>query len=279
MHDIAFHNSVRTQQREVTLLFADLRGFTELAASVEMIPLVCELAGHVMDCLTDAASHHDGCVVDYYGDGLLAMWNAPADQTEHPELACRAALEMLETLPAVAADWIGVIQTNLRLGIGVHTGMVQVGNAGSTRQTKYGPRGPNAHLAKRVEAATKELGLPLIATAATVRRLSDQLATNRVCRARMPGLRESTDLYAVRLSTSDDRLSAAWQLYDEALRHFEEGGFQDAAAILATIDPAVTGIPSRFLGAEVQRELGRQQRRRSTDRQSASGGVIALIAK
>ncbi|MEX0611244.1 MAG: adenylate/guanylate cyclase domain-containing protein, partial [Pirellulales bacterium] len=147
MQDLAFHNSIRSQQREVTLLFADLRGFTELAASLEMIPLVCELAGHVMDCLTDAVSSHDGCVVDYFGDGLLAMWNAPSDQTDHAELACDAALEMLETLPAVTADWMGVIQTNLRLGIGVHTGIVQVGNAGSTRQKKYGPRGPNAHLA------------------------------------------------------------------------------------------------------------------------------------
>jgi adenylate cyclase len=110
-----------------------------------------------MDCLTDAVQNHNGYIVDYYGDGLVAMWNALSIQEEHPDLACRAALQMLETLPAVGDDWIGVIQTGLRLGIGVHTGMVQLGNAGSTRQRKYGPRGPNVHVASRAEAATKEL--------------------------------------------------------------------------------------------------------------------------
>ena len=55
-----------------------------------------------MDCLTEAVVDHDGFVVDYYGDGLMAMWNAPADQPDHAELACRAALRMLATLPDVS---------------------------------------------------------------------------------------------------------------------------------------------------------------------------------
>jgi adenylate cyclase len=280
MHNIAHRNAIRSQQREVTLLFADLRGFTELAASLEMDPLVCELLAHVMDCLTEAVIDHDGLVVDYCGDGLVAMWNAPAEQPDHPELACRAALGMLETLPGVASDWAGLIQADLRLGIGIHTGNVQVGNAGSTRQTKYGPRGPNVHLASRVEAATKALRLPLLATTTTVQRLSNRFATNRICRARMPGLRQPVDLYAVRLSTNDDRLSSAWQLYDEALRHFEQGRYEAAADILASTDARGTTVPWRFLADEVQRELGRQQRRRSTDTISdCRAGIITLSMK
>jgi len=207
------------------------------------------------------------------------MWNAPAEQPEHPELACSAALAMLETLPSVTSDWTRVIQADLRLGIGIHTGMVQVGNAGSTRQTKYGPRGPNVHLASRVEAATKALRQPLVATTATVQRLSNRFATNRVCRALMPGLREPIDLYAVRQLTNDAHSSAAWQFYDEALRHFEQGRYEDAADILDSIDVKGTEIPWRFLTDEVQRDMGRQKRRRSTDRKGASGGVITLNAK
>jgi adenylate cyclase len=280
MHDISGHNAFHTHEREVTLLFADLRGFTELAASLEIDPLVCELLAHVMDCLTEAAAEHDGFIVDYYGDGLVAMWNAPADQAEHPELACSAALQMLEMLPAVAADWVDVTQSDLRLGIGLHTGTVQVGNAGSTRHRKYGPRGPNVHLASRVEAATKELRVPLLATQPTVRRLSDRFATHRICRARMPGMRQPTDLYAVCCSASNARLSAVWQIYDAALRHFEQGRFQDAADTLTNIDPMVTEVPSRFLVEQAEREQGRKLRRRSTDKPAAHpGGVIALSAK
>ena len=66
---------------------------------------------------------------------------------------------MLDTLPTVAAEWVRMIHTDLRVGIGIHTGTVQVGNAGSTQRVKYGARGPNVHIASRVEAATKELAI------------------------------------------------------------------------------------------------------------------------
>jgi adenylate cyclase len=280
MHDVSGPETFRTQQREVTLLFADLRGFTEIAASLAMDPLVCELLAHVMDCLTEAIHDHAGYVVDYYGDGLVAMWNAPAIQDEHPELACRAALQMLEALPALVDDWIGVIQTGLRLGVGVHTGNVQLGNAGSTRQRKYGPRGPNVHIASRVEAATKVLRVPFVATQSTVARLSSQFASHRVCRALMPGLQESTELYAVQWKSSDAHLSVTWQLYDSALRLFEQGEYQAAADVLTTIDCNMTSIPLGFLIEQTQRELGRKERRRSTDKPAAQpDGVIALSTK
>jgi adenylate cyclase len=279
MDNLAIDKSARTQEREVTLLFGDLRGSTDLAASLEMDPLVCEMLGHVLDCITEAVLEYSGLVVDYYGDGLMAMWNAPAEEPEHANLACRAALQMLERLPEVADDWIGVIQSHLRLGIGVHTGTVQVGNAGSTKQVKYGPRGPNVHVCSRVEAATKELGVPLVATEATVRQLSSEFAIHRVCRARMPGLREPINLYALQSPESDKRLSQAWQSYDAALRQFERGQFQEAADLLLAIESASVENPARFLSDHVQRELGRNLRRRSSDRPPAHHGVISLSAK
>ena len=91
-----------TDEREVTLLFADLRNSTALAAALEPNETY-ELLSQVMECLTAAVIDHDGLIIDYYGDGLAAMWNAPADQSDHPELACRAALRMLQALPASRA--------------------------------------------------------------------------------------------------------------------------------------------------------------------------------
>ena len=78
MHAPARHSQrFRTSSAKSTLLFADLRGFTELAGTLQTDPLFCELLSHVMDCLTEAVVHHEGFVVDYFGDGLMAMWNAP----------------------------------------------------------------------------------------------------------------------------------------------------------------------------------------------------------
>ncbi|MEX0643210.1 MAG: adenylate/guanylate cyclase domain-containing protein [Pirellulales bacterium] len=188
-----------TQQREVTLLFADLRRFTELSASLDM-ELASELLGQVMDCFTTAVMDHDGLVVDYYGDGLCAMWNAPADQADHAELACRAALRMVETLPQVAADWAGVLGTDLQLGIGVHTGTVQVGNAGSRHRMKYGPRGTNVHLASRLEKATKEFGVPILVTRTTASRLSNRFHPRSVGTAELTGFKEPIEVFAIEYS-------------------------------------------------------------------------------
>lgn len=262
------------------MLFADLRGFTELTSSLVTDPLFCELLSHVMDCLTDAVMHHDGFIIDFYGDGLMAMWNAPSDQPQHQELACRAGLRILDTLPNVANEWTRLIHSDLRIGIGLHTGTVLVGNAGSTQRVKFGVRGPNVHLASRVEAATKELRLPLLATQATVEGISDSLASNRVCRARMPGVHRPVDLYAV--SSRDDEATQmlAWQCYRNALHYFEQGRFQDVVDTLAKIDASATGVPVQFLTERVQQELGRELRRRSTDPVSnGTSGIIAINAK
>jgi len=271
---------VRDEQREVTLLFADLRGFTELATTLDMDPLFCELLAHVIDCLTEAVVELDGFVIDYYGDGLLAMWNAPHEQPDHAERACRAGLAMLAKLPEVQAEWHRIIQTELRIGVGVHTGSAQIGNAGSTHKVKYGARGPNVHLASRVEAATKELGIPLVATQPTVKALPATLAAYRVCRARMPGLQKAMDLFAVGAVNDDPALAAAWKVYESALLEFEAGNFQTTADILAGMESRFAEIPKQFLLERTHQEIGRTLRRRSTDKPAVTpGGVIPIMTK
>jgi adenylate cyclase len=280
MHHSPRADTSRTEEREVTLLFADLRGFTELAGSMQFDPLACELLAHVMDCLADAVAEHDGFIVDYFGDGLMAMWNAPADQPRHADDACRAALRMLESLPAITDDWLNLTRTELQLGIGIHTGPAQIGNAGSARKAKYGPRGPNVNLASRVEAATKELHVPLLATSWTVANLTGECTAHRVCCALMPGLQQPVDLYAVRESTRDAQLELAWRIYDDALRHFERGEYDAAVNLLTTIDKTMTDVPSRFLIDRVQNQIGSKLRRRTSDKPIAlQNGVIALFAK
>jgi adenylate cyclase len=270
----------RSEQREVTLLFADMRGFTELAGSLQMDPLVCELLGHVMDCLSEAVAQNSGFIVDYYGDGLVAMWNAPSTQPAHADLACHSALRMLSALPAVSDEWMSVTRTELRLGIGVHTGSVQVGNAGSSQKAKYGPRGPNVNLASRVEAATKDLGLPLLATQATVDQLSAKFMSHRVCRARMPGLQQPVNLYAVSGKECSEPSLNAWRVYEESLALFEGGELEAAAAMLSATDEQMGGIPREFLMNRIQTEIGRHRRRRATDTPAAhADGVVTLAAK
>lgn len=266
------------ETREVSLLFADLRDFTRLSTTLET-NVVYELLGHVMDCLTAAVMDHDGLVIDYYGDGLAAMWNAPADQSNHAELACRAGLRMLESVPEIIADWGRVIDQPLQLGVGIHTGPAHVGNAGSTRRMKYGPRGANVNLTSRVEAATKAIGLPLVVTNATAAQLSNRFATHRICRATLPGVEEPLELFSVAASSANRASNEAWSTYARALHAFEQVDLDQAAAELAKIDATNVATPTRFLNDHIQRELGRQRHRRADDQPTSSRGIIALTDK
>jgi adenylate cyclase len=269
--------NIISEKREVTLLFADLRESTSLAKDFE-IEYLCELLGQVLDCLAAAVMDHDGLVIDYYGDGLAAMWNAPADQGDHAELACRAALRMLERLPGVAADWADVLQKDLRLAVGIHTGVVHVGNAGSSRWAKYGPRGANVHVASRAENAAKELDVPLVVTHPVAERLSNRFATHRMCRAHFRGVEQPIGLFSVSLATTEPGNTAAWNDYDTALSLYECGQLSEAAELLRTIAPKSLGMqPVRFLAEYIQKEIDRERLRRSTDKAGqCEQGLITL---
>src|SRR4051794_17503199 len=173
-------------QREVSLLFADLRSSTSLATMLEPCH-ANELLNQVLDGMALAVTESAGHIIDYFGDGLAAMWNAPADQFNHAQLACNTAVGMLERLDALSAKWASVIKRELAFGIGVHTGLVHVGNTGSRNRTKYGPRGVHVNLASRVEGAAKKIGLPLVLTEATAKRVSKETRIHRVCQAALSG--------------------------------------------------------------------------------------------
>jgi adenylate cyclase len=264
------------ERREVTLLFADLRGFSAIANSLG-VDKTYELLGEVMDTLTAAVMDHDGLVIDYYGDGLAAMWNAPASQADHPELACRAAMRMLQMLPAVEEKWASQLEHALLLGIGVHTGVAQVGNAGSNRRMKYGPRGASVHLASRVEAATKLLETSLVVTAATAQRLSSRLETYRLCKAQLPGVDKPVDLYAVHPAASGESIRAAMCQYQRALEQFESRDYAAAAEALAEIQSSDISGPVQFLAEQIEQARGEQQRRRKSDQAATTAGPIVNL--
>ena len=179
---------------EVTILCSDLRGFTALSERLGA-QKTCRMLRDMMERLSERICEQGGAIVDYAGDGILAMWNAPARQSDHAERACRAGLAMLGELPALNARWGDEAAGGLALGIGINTGEALVGNTGSTRKFKYGPHGHAVNLASRVQDATKKLGLPLLITAATRERLPAALLTRRIGRVVLPGVREPVVAY------------------------------------------------------------------------------------
>jgi adenylate cyclase len=222
----------------------------------------------------------DGQVIDYFGDGLAAMWNAPVEQADHAARASRAAAGMIESLPIVAADWESVLERgSLRLGIGIHTGIVQVGNSGSQHVKKYGPRGTAVHVASRVEAATKRIGVPLVLSGETAAQVSGELRTYRICQAELPGVERPVDLYGILPQLVDAAQIAAVEAYSRGLALFEHGELEQAKEVLAAIADSRV-LPTRFLLQHVEQQLGQRNRRRSSDAaESQQRGVIRLEVK
>ena len=225
------------REREVTVLFADLRDFTPLAEKLGSCDTY-RLLSDWMNRITNCVMAEQGVVIDYYGDGLAAMWNAPSDQEDHPMRALRAAEAILQELQSFNSAWKPLLGRPLGLGVGVHLGPAQVGNAGSQRRLKYGPRGPTVNLASRIESASKQLGTPIVLTQAVQERLPNSVVTRRVCRAKLTGVTEPQELYEL-ISTNILGLPITEleckHAYERALDSFEKGRLLDACEALVDL--------------------------------------------
>src|SRR5262245_29818447 len=219
------------QEREITVLFSDIRGFSRLSEKLGPKP-TCELVADVMDRLTNCVRAFDGSVVDYVGDGMIAMWNAPVDQPDHAARACRAALAMLETLPQLDADWHDRIGTPLKIGIGLNTGPAMVGNTGARVRFKYGPLGHTVNLASRVEGATKQFGVQLLITGSTRSQLGDTFATRRLGKVRVVGIQGVVDLFELHAETADAEWTGRRDAYEQALGLYETSQFGNACSAI-----------------------------------------------
>jgi adenylate cyclase len=230
------------RDREVTALFSDIRGFSGLSERLSPEE-TCRLVGDVMERLTARIADHGGVIVDYIGDGLLAMWNAPAIQMDHAALACRAALAMIDELPALNRDWQTILGAPFGLGIGINTGVARVGNIGSRRRFKYGPLGHAVNLASRLEGLTKQLGVTALVSESTWKKLNGTFATRRLCRVRVVGIASPLNVFELHSASEDPQWNARRDAYESALTQFETGHWAEACR---TLYPLVAEQPNQY---------------------------------
>jgi adenylate cyclase len=248
-------------ERELTLLFADLRGFSKISERIGAGETYLLLAD-ILDRLTNQIMDHSGVVIDYYGDGLAAMWNAPANVPQHAERAALAAIAMLAELPAINSQWAERLGGIVRLGVGIHTGRAQVGNSGSRRRLKYGPRGHAVNLTSRVEAATKVFGVACLLTAATRQALTGTYDLRRVCRGRLTGMVEPVDLYELPADGNDPSWAKLRAPYEAALAHYESDRAGECRAACLAILSGEGGSdgPTKWLLARAERRIAESDR-------------------
>ena len=192
------------EEREMTIMFSDVRGFTTISESYKHDPQgLITLMNRFLTPLTDVIIEQNGYVDKYMGDAIMAFWNAPLDDAEHQIHACEAAIRMLEKLDVVnkereqeAADG-GHVYIPLNVGIGLNTGIGVVGNMGSDLKKNYSVLGDSVNLASRLEGQTKEYGFPIIVGSRTALAAKDKFAILELDFIMVKGKTEPEVIYAI----------------------------------------------------------------------------------
>jgi adenylate cyclase len=144
-------------QREGTVMFTDLRGFTSFAESLTPAQVI-EVLNQYLSEMSDAILDHGGTLVAYMGDGIMAVFGAPLVQADHADRALATAREMLSLRLPRFNGWLreqGLHETGFRMGIGLNSGHVMSGHVGSERRVEYAAVGDTTNSASRIESMTK----------------------------------------------------------------------------------------------------------------------------
>ncbi|MGJ4896813.1 MULTISPECIES: adenylate/guanylate cyclase domain-containing protein [unclassified Bradyrhizobium] len=192
------------EEREITVMFSDVRGFTTISESYKHDPQgLTQLMNRFLTPLTNAIIARKGYVDKYMGDAIMAFWNAPLADKDHQINACEAALDMLERIDQVngereqEAEHGGHVYIPLKVGIGLNTGIGVVGNMGSDLKFNYSALGDSVNLASRLEGQTKEYGFPIIVGSATAMAVKDRLAILELDFIMVKGKTEPEVIYAI----------------------------------------------------------------------------------
>jgi adenylate cyclase len=156
------------EEREVTILFVDIRGSTSLAET--RLPYdVVFLLNSLFATLAEAVENADGYYSNFTGDGLMALFGLEGEQADGAKAALRCALTMFETLNSFNDRLASELETPLAIGIGIHTGEAIVGRMGPPKTPILSAIGDSVNTTARLESTTKELGVPLVVSVETLR--------------------------------------------------------------------------------------------------------------
>jgi adenylate cyclase len=246
------------EERDMSVLMCDIRGFSHISerySPKEVIDFLIEFLTPMSDILLARR----GTLDKYIGDAILAFWNAPLDDPDHHANAARAALEMIATIGELnrtkpqseGVVWPGEV----KIGIGLNSGLCCVGNMGSRQRLSYSLIGDTVNVASRLEGLTKQYGVPIIAGHA----LADQLggfALFELDRVRVVGRDASEEIYALlggEELAGQDGFARLAQAHAAMLEAYRAQRWDKAEAALAEGLPdyaahGIAGLHDLFIG-------------------------------
>lgn len=184
------------ERRTISVLFSDIRGFTSLSEQMKPEEVVRFLNGYFA-VMTPIIYRHGGTVDKFEGDGIMALFGAPIHHPDHAVRAVRAALDMQGALEEVQQQWKSAPGLPLRIGVGIATGDVVVGNIGSPERLNYTAVGDTVNLAARLQDLTKELGAEILIGESTYEAARDVIEAVPIPGTRVRGRSQAVTIYRV----------------------------------------------------------------------------------
>jgi adenylate cyclase len=178
--------------KDLTVFFSDIRGFTTLSESMSPQELVNHLNIY-LTAMTDTILEYRGTLDKYVGDEIMCFWGAPLPQEDHAILACKSALRQMQKLDELNAGWPPEKQINI--GIGLNSGIMTVGNMGSVGRMNYTLMGDNVNLGARLEGTNKQYGTGIIMSEFTYGLVKDRVIARELDNIRVKGKNKPVVIY------------------------------------------------------------------------------------
>jgi adenylate cyclase len=197
------------KRTELTILFADIRGFTTLAERLRPEEVVA-LLNPYLNLMSQVIHKHGGTVDKYEGDAIIAFFGEPIPFQDHANQAIRAALEMRRAVENLSNQWKteGLFAESFDIGIGINTGEVFVGLIGAEQRVNYTVIGDNVNLAARLQDHTKELNWPILISGNTYEQIKDEFKAEFVDSRVMKGKTEAISIY--KLIGAGEAMPSEW---------------------------------------------------------------------
>lgn len=187
--------NLRGEDREMTIMFADIRNFTSISENLSATELV-ELLNAFFTPMTNIIFTHSGTIDKYVGDLIMAFWGAPLEDNQHATHAIRSALDMQEKLEEMRQTTEMQRWPEINMGIGINTGEVSVGDMGSEFRRNYTVLGDPVNLASRVEGLTKFYGVDILVTENTQKN-QPGFVFKKIDKVRVKGKNAAIEIYEV----------------------------------------------------------------------------------
>jgi adenylate cyclase len=224
------------ESREMTVLFSDIRGFTHISEGLDPKQLT-RMMNEFLTPMTTIIHEHRGTIDKYMGDAIMAFWGAPLKDENHAQNALNAAMQMNAAIKSINEKFAKKGWQAIKMGFGLNTGNMVVGNMGSSFRMAYTVMGDSVNLGSRIEGLTKYYGVDIIVSE-FVKAQTPQIMYRELDLVRVKGKDKPVAIFEP-IGTSEQlsaELLASHHLYHEAIQHYRNADFKLAEQHFKQLD-------------------------------------------